>query len=193
MDPAGEVAEAIRLLYQRGLVSVAGGNVSFHSEEEGLVYITPTGLPRHRVTAGDVAVMTLDGRVVRGRPSSEWRLHVEVYRRLGGGGVRAVVHAHPRSVLAASSAGIELDVGMLNEAALRLGCVARVPRIKPGTWELARATASALESTGCRGAVLEGHGAVTVGSTVWEALDAMESLEDLAWMALHASRRSICL
>ncbi len=183
-----DVAEAMRLLYQRGLVSVAGGNVSVYYAPLGYVFISPTGMPRHRVGPDSVAIIKLDGSVVNGRPSSEWRLHIEIYRRLGGRGVSAVVHAHPRAVLAAVASGVELDVGLLNEAALRLGCVARVPRLPPGTWELARATASALESTGCRGAVLEGHGAVTVGPSLWEALDAMESLEDLAWITLQASR-----
>ena len=183
---AEAVAEALRLLYERGLVQVTGGNVSVLSGD--VVYISPTGVPRHRLTWRDVAVIGLDGSVVKGRPSSEWRMHVEVYRRLSGRGVSAVVHAHPRSVLAASTAGLELDVNVFTEAKLRLGCVASVPPMEPGTWELARAVASALDSTGCKAAVMEGHGAVTVAGDPWRALDAMESLEDLAWILLTSSK-----
>ena len=184
-EVAEAVAEVLKLLYERRLVQVTGGNVS--ALQEGLVYITPTGLPRHRLTWRDIAVIGLDGRVFRGRPSSEWRMHVEIYKRLSGRGVSAVVHAHPPRVLAAVEAGLRLDASLFTEAKLRLGCVALVPRLEPGTWELARAAASALESSGCRAVVLAGHGAVTVAGDLWRALDAMESLEDLAEIALASA------
>ena len=191
LSVARDVVEVLSLLYRRGLVQVTGGNVSVF--EGGLVYISPTGLPRHRLSPGDVAVMTLDGGVLRGRPSSEWRMHLEVYRRLGSKGVRAVVHAHPPKVLAAVEAGVELDAALFTEARLRIGCVVVVPRLEPGTRELAEAVASALEGSGCRAAVLRGHGAVTVSDSLWRALDAMESLEDLASITLDAVRlRGVC-
>ncbi len=183
-EAAEAVVDVLRLLYQRGLVQVRGGNVSYLAGD-GNVYITPTGVPRHRLTWRDAAVMTLDGRVLAGRPSSEWRMHLAIYRTLGG--VRSVVHAHPRSVLAAAEAGLRLDPSIFTEASISLGCVAEVPRIKPGTQELADAVARALASSGCRAAVLKGHGAVTVAEDPYRALDAMEALEDLAWITL-ASR-----
>jgi L-fuculose-phosphate aldolase len=181
-----DVSEALRLLYERGLVQVKGGNVSV--AEGGLVYITPSGVPRHRVGWMDVAVIDMDGRVVRGRPSSEWRMHLAIYRALEW--ARAVVHAHPRAVLSASTLGFKLHSELLEEARARLSCVAYVPWKKPGSWELAESAASTLRSTGCRAAVLERHGAVTVASDLWEALDAMEALEDLAWITLISSGRA---
>jgi len=183
-EAAETVVDVLRRLYERGLVQVRGGNVSYRAPD-GLIYITPTGAPRHKLTWRDAAVLTPDGRVVAGRPSSEWRMHLEVYRRLPDAG--SVVHAHPRSVLAAAQARVKLDPSIFTEARLSLGCVAGVPRLEPGTEELARAVAEALASTGCRAAVLEGHGAVTVAGDPYRALDAMEALEDLAWIML-ASR-----
>lgn len=183
-EAAEAVVDVLRLLYYRGLVQVRGGNVSMLSG--GLVYITPTGKPRHTLDWRDAALIDLEGRVYRGRPSSEWRMHVEIYKRLSAAGVRSVVHAHPRAVLAASLAGVQLDPQVFTEARHSLGCIAKVPRLEPGTWDLARAVADALEGTGCRAAVLEGHGAVTVAGDPYEALDAMEALEDLAWITLHA-------
>ncbi len=181
------LSEAISLLYRRGLVQLRGGNVSV--AEGDLIYITPSSLPRHRISWRDIAVIRPDGSVVRGRPSSEWRMHVAIYKTLGGEeGVRAVVHAHPKALLAASSAGIRLDATRLMEAEAGVRCVARVGRAKPGTWELAEAVASTLKSTGCKAAVLEDHGAVTVAHDLWAALDSMEALEDLAWMHLATYR-----
>ena len=175
------VAEAMRLLYERGLVSLRGGNVSVVDRERGLVYISPSGMPRHLIDAGDVAVIDLDGRVLEGRPSSEWRMHVEIYRRIPG--AAAVVHAHAPTAVAAASAGLELRVSSMVEASYSLGnceAVPVAPWAPPGTWELARAVAGALESSGCRGAIMERHGVVAYGESVYHALDAVEAMEDLA-------------
>jgi L-fuculose-phosphate aldolase len=180
-DPRRDVADAIRLLYERGLVSLRGGNVSIVDREAGLVYITPTGTPRHLIGPGDVAVIRLDGEVVEGRPSSEWRMHVEIYRRIPGAG--AVAHAHPPIAVAAASAGVPLEPEGMVEASYSLGGCGRIPVApwrRPGTWELARVVADALASSGCRGAVMERHGAVAYGETVYHAVDALEAIEDLA-------------
>lgn len=183
-EAAEAVVDVLRLLYSKGLVQVRGGNVSLFSD--GLVYITPTGKPRHMLDWRDTAVIDLEGRVHRGKPSSEWRMHVEIYKRLSSKGVTSVVHAHPRAVLAASLAGLQLNPQVFMEAKYSLSCVVRVPPLEPGTWDLARAVAESLEGAGCRAAVLEGHGAVTVAGDPYRALDAMEALEDLAWITLHA-------
>ncbi|MEB3851049.1 MAG: class II aldolase/adducin family protein [Desulfurococcales archaeon] len=184
-DPRGMVADVMRLLYSRGLVSVRGGNVSVVDRGSGLVYISPSGMPRHLIGPRDVAVIRLDGSVVEGMPSSEWRMHVEIYRRIPG--AAAVVHAHGSMAVAAAEAGVALRVGVLNEASYSLGGCGEVPvapRVQPGTWELARAVAGVLESSGCRGAVMRGHGMVAYGETVYHALDAVEAIEELARVEL---------
>ncbi len=179
-NPRELVADVMRLLYSRGLVSVRGGNVSVRDGER--IYISPSGMPRHLIEPGDVAVIGLDGGVVEGVPSSEWRMHVEIYKRIPR--AKAVVHAHGTMTVAAAELGIPLRVGKLGEAVYSLGecgVVPVVPRIKPGTWELARGVAGALESSSCRGAVMAGHGMVAYSEhSVYHALDAVEALEELA-------------
>ncbi len=183
-----QIADVMRLLYSRGLVQVKGGNVSFFDRREGLVYITPTGVPRHVIREDDIAIMSLDGRTLVGTPSSEYRLHVSIYRDVEGS--IAVVHAHPPSLIALYEAGLRLDVGVLSEASIRVGCVAEVPPITPGTQELADAVVNALKAGGCRAAVLRRHG-VAVYSNVdaYDALDAVEALEDAARIILMAKGR----
>jgi L-fuculose-phosphate aldolase len=180
------VAEAMALLYHRGLVNLRGGNVSARlvlPDGTVFVYITPSGGAKHRVDPLEVAVMDLGGRVLWGRPSSEYRLHLEVYRRVPG--AAAVAHAHNPAVVAADRLGLALDPGALGvEARYYLGgCVARVPELPPGTGELAEAAGEALRR--CPAAVMAGHGAVAVGQgppekAVVEAVDRLEALEDLA-------------
>lgn len=175
-----EVVGALRALYSRGLVQSLGGNVS--KREGSVVYITPTRRFRGSLRWSDAAAITMEGRVLRGRPSSEWRMHVAIYKALGW--PSAVVHAHPPHVLAAARRGLVFETGMLMEAEHTLGCVSVVPRMEPGTWGLAESVARAFSETGCKAVVMADHGAVTVGRTVWHALDMMESLEDLARIQL---------
>ncbi|NOZ89018.1 MAG: class II aldolase/adducin family protein, partial [Crenarchaeota archaeon] len=160
------------------------------------VYITPSGAVKPRLSEESIAVMSLDGYTYWGRPSSEYRLHLEVYRRVPG--ARAVVHAHNPATVQAARLELRLDPGLLGvEARYYLGgCVSRVPPLEPGTQQLAEAAAEALER--CPAAVMEGHGAVAVGyaedpvAAVYEAVDRLEALEDLARAALleaQAGRR----
>ena len=185
---ARQVADVMRLLYQRGLVQVKGGNVSVFDRSEGIIYISPTGVPRHTVGVDDVAVMTLDGRTLLGTPSSEFRLHLAIYREIEGSA--AVVHAHPPNLIALYEAGLSLEVGVLTEALIRVGCVTDVPPITPGTQELADEVARALKASGCRAAVLRRHGVAVYSTTdVYEALDAVEALEDAAKVILTSRLR----
>jgi len=189
------VSWAMRLLYERGLVNLRGGNASVRLVLPGgtsFVYLTPSGGAKNSIEPLDVAVMGLDGHIYWGKPSSEYRLHLETYKRLPD--ARAVVHAHNPWVVLASRAGVKLDPRVLGvEASYYIGgCIARVPELPPGTKELAEAAAEALGR--CPVAVLEGHGAVAVSTrgdpveAVVEAVDRLEALEDLARASLWLAR-----
>ncbi len=187
--PQDQVADVMNLLYRRGLVSVTGGNASIYDPEWGVVYISPTGKPRHLITPSDVAIIDLDGKRIRGNPSSEWRMHIAIYKKIPD--ARAVVHAHgvhtiTLSTLLGELEGLELRVDLLGEAAISTGgCVAFAEWAKPGTWELANNVAGALAESGCKAAIMERHGAVAYSEdSIYRALDAVEALEDLARLTL---------
>lgn len=186
-NPREQIAEVMKLLYSRRLVSVLGGNASIIDRGKGLVYISPTGIPRTRITANDVAVITIDGKVVEGKPSSEWRMHIEIYRRIND--AKAIVHAHPPYTLLVSrlaSKGLAPRLSdalsILSEAGISSGgCVAEAAWAPPGTEELADEVASVLTGSRCRVAVMERHGVVAYSTdSIYRALDAVEAIEDLA-------------
>jgi len=196
MRARAAVAWAMRVLYERGLVNPRGGNASVRvalPDGTVFVYITPSGGAKNSVEPMDVAVLGLGGHVYWGRPSSEYLLHLEAYRRVPG--AAAVVHGHNPSVVAASRLGLRLDPGLLGvEASYYLGgCIGSVPELRPGSRELAEAAAGELER--CPVAVMEGHGAVAVGTggdvsaAIVEAVDRLVALEDLARAALAAARQ----
>ena len=88
------VLEANLALPKHGLVTFTWGNVSGISRKDGLVVIKPSGVPYERLTADDMVVVDLDGRVVEGdlRPSSDTPTHIELYKAFEA--VGGIVHTH---------------------------------------------------------------------------------------------------
>jgi len=95
----GVVAAAHRLS-DEGLVVGTAGNVSMRAADT--VAITPTGGVMAKLTAEQITIIDLDGRLVDGElaPTSELDLHLGVYGRFDAG---AVVHSHAPMATALST------------------------------------------------------------------------------------------
>ncbi len=171
------MVELGRRLHGQGMISGADGNLSVRLSPR-VVLTTPTGLPKGRLHPRDMVKVDLDtGRVIgKGRPSSELRMHLLVYRTRPD--VGAILHAHPVHVVALSLVGEEIDSCVLPELALSLGKVATAPYSTPTTDEVPRAVASLVPWADA--IVLERHGAVTLGADLEQAFLRMESLEHAA-------------
>ena len=80
--------------------------------------------------------MDLDGNISEGhaKPSSEFRMHLRVYRE--NPEICAVTHAHPPVATSFAVAGIPLDTPILPEAVINLGEVPVAPYASPGTDEV---------------------------------------------------------
>ena len=78
-----------------GLVPLTQGNLSLRDPMSGLILITPHDYPYDQLTADDVVVLDLAGKVIEGsrEPSSESPVHLAVYEKRQD--VQAVVHAEP--------------------------------------------------------------------------------------------------
>ncbi|WP_456385491.1 class II aldolase/adducin family protein [Desulfolithobacter sp.] len=76
-----------------GLNQGTSGNLSVRTENGFL--ITPSALPYDRCRPADMVEMNLAGMAEsrKGRPSSEWRLHRDIYLAREEAG--AILHAHP--------------------------------------------------------------------------------------------------
>ena len=175
------IVEIFRLAYARRLVDLFGGNASARLGNDE-VLITPTSVPKILIKPQSIVKIRLDGTVISGgTPSSEWRMHVGIYRVRDD--VRFVLHTHPPNILALTKAGLKIDLS-LSEAVSYIGEVAEVPYLKPGSSELADAVSKALSRRNVTAVILRNHGLVTVGSTPYEALNRAEVLENLAYITL---------
>jgi len=174
---APDIIDVCQRLHQQGLLSGADGNVSVRLGER--VLITPSGEPKWRLQAAQLALIDLEGQVLRGHPSSEKLLHLEIYRRAPE--AKCVVHAHPPTAIAWSVARPdlpELPAGCLSEIIPAMGALPIVPYARPGTQDMADRVRPYLPRH--RALILARHGGLTWGEDLIEALNGMERIEHVA-------------
>ena len=177
-----ELTEATREMYRRGLVGAYSGNTSLRLSglgSEGLLLVTPTHHPYYRLQPEDLVVVNLDGEPVASggmHPSSETRVHLEIYRNRDD--VQAVAHTH--SIYASVAAVVGRDIPpLIDEMLLTIGGPVKVGKYAfPGTQELAEEAWAALGDRNA--ALLRNHGVVGVGPDIWEALEVCDLVERLA-------------
>ena len=178
------VVDAAREMLRLGLVSGTSGNASARDGDS--VLITPASMPYERMTEEDLVALGPTGEPADGDgvPSSEWRVHLAIYRARPD--VGAVVHTHSVHATAWSFNDEPLDTGTEELEATTGGALRTAPHAPTGSDEIADAAAEAL---GNRGAVLLGrHGVVGVGATPSEALAACVVVERHAQMAWRLRR-----
>jgi L-fuculose-phosphate aldolase len=183
-DIRAEMVEVGRRLYARGLISGNEGNFSVRDAE--VLYVTPAGVCKGFLTTEMIVKTDLSGRKLAGdrRVSTEVRMHSAVYSRRSD--VGAVVHAHPPTATAFAVAGIPLDQPLIAESVVVLGRVPVVPYGTPSTADLSANVAEAI--CAAHALLLANHGALAVGESLYRAWERMETLEQLARIAL-ASRQ----
>ncbi|MDK2854849.1 MAG: L-fuculose-phosphate aldolase [Bacillota bacterium] len=184
-DQRKEVLATAQQLLKGGLVAATWGNVSARDPETDLIAITPSGMRYEILTAEDIAVVDLEGRLRDGKyqPSSETPMHTLIYRERPD--VRAIVHTH--SIFATVMATLKREIPPVI-AELALGVGGNVPVADfapPGTEELGR---RALAGLGKGNAVLlQNHGVLTVGPNLERAFTIAAIVEDAAKIYVYSS------
>lgn len=126
----------------------------------------------------------MQGRQISGhlKPSSEIKMHLAVYQMRPD--AQAVVHAHPPNATGFAVAGIPIHKPIMPEVVISLGWIPVARYGTPSTEELPEALK---EHLGCHDAVLlENHGALTVGSDLFNAYYKMETTELAAQITMAA-------
>jgi len=170
------MAELGRRLYDRGLIGAREGNLSARIDPHR-VLCTPASVSKGHLTPEDMVVIDAKSRWVSGgQKTSEVPMHLACYEsreEIGG-----IVHAHPPVSTGFSVAGESIPMGVMTEVDLLLGPVALVPYASPGTDDLPNSMKPFLPNHNCF--LLAHHGAVTLGTDLFEAYDRMEALERCA-------------
>jgi len=163
--------------YKSGLMAGTSGNLSVLSEE-GNIVITPSGMNYMTMTAEDVMVIGLDGRVIEGlhRPSSEWPMHAEIYKNKPE--VRSVVHTHSPYATAFAVLNEPIPMVLIEMVYFLPGGVPIAPVASQGTTALGLGVVEALR--GHVACLMQNHGAIAVGRDLPEAYIRAEYVEDAA-------------
>ncbi|MFH1039041.1 MAG: class II aldolase/adducin family protein [PVC group bacterium] len=178
-----EMVEIGRRMYEKELVAATDGNLSFRCSENEIL-ITPSGSCLGFLKASDLVLIDGEGRPRSSgmKPTSEYRLHLEVYRQRED--VRAIVHGHPPLCTAFSVAGEGLDRCVLPEVVFTLGAIPTTAYGTPTTDEPPRVIRDYIGR--CDAMILDRHGTLTVGRGLTDAYYKLEKLEHTARIILAA-------
>jgi len=173
-DLRAALAETAKQTVRHGLNQGSSGNVSVRLREGFL--ITPSGLPNDTLEPDQMVFVDMQGQATGGlKPSSEWRIHRDIYRARPE--VNAVVHAHsPHAVsLSCLRRGIPAFHYMVAAAGGKdIRCAAYATF---GTQALSDAVLAALQDR--RACLMANHGLVAVGASLDAALALAVEVEGL--------------
>src|SRR5687767_3896951 len=178
-----DIVEVGRRLWERGYVASNDGNISVRLDDHRLI-TTPKNVSKGFMTPDMMVVTDLDGKKISGErdPSSELKMHLEVYRNRPD--ARAVVHAHPPTATGFAVAGIALDRAVLAEVITTLGSIPIAEYATPSTEELPAAVRKYVKAHD--GLLLANHGALALAGDVMSAYYRMETIEHFAKISLVA-------
>jgi L-fuculose-phosphate aldolase len=180
-----EIVEFGRLIYDKGWVAANDGNITVRMDQQRLL-ATPTGVSKGRMHPDDLIICDMQGNKIEGRKerTSEIAMHLKVYELRPD--IGSVVHAHPPVSTGYAAAGKPLNVALLPEVIISLGCVPLADYGLPGTPALIDPLVPYIPKYD---AILMGnHGVVSYGEDLLRAFFRMETVEHYAKIALVAEQ-----
>lgn len=168
------VCDSGRKLLERGLVEGTWGNCSLRIDDTNMA-ITPSGRRYEDMTPDDIVIVNYHTMAYEGRikPSSEKKLHAEIYKTRKN--IHAVVHTHQPNASTVAVARREVPP-ILDDQVQILGATVRCADYAlPNTRKIVKTTVKALK--GRNAALMANHGVVCIGRNMEEAITAALVLE----------------
>lgn len=179
------LVSAARRMNALGINRGTSGNLS--ARVRGGLLITPSAMDYGQMSAGDIVALDGGGRLRGGdasrQPSSEWRIHRDIYCARPDAG--AIVHTH--SISATALACLRRGIPAFHYMVAVAGGhdIRCAPYATFGTQKLSDAALRALE--GRRACLLANHGVIALGEDVAAALALAVEVEALAAQYLAAA------
>ena len=178
-----DICQVGRLVFQKGWVAANDGNITIRLDAERIL-ATPTGVCKGMMSCDDLIIVDMKGNKISGRAerTSEIAMHLTVYELRPD--IKAVVHAHPPVSTGYATAGRTLNLALLPEVVIGLGCVPLADYGLPGTPALTEPMLPLIPKYDAL--MMANHGAVCYGEDVFKAYFKMETLEHFARIQLVA-------
>ncbi|MFW6303230.1 MAG: class II aldolase/adducin family protein [Candidatus Sumerlaeota bacterium] len=175
------VATLMRRVYDRGLTTTLGGNISQRVNDD-IIAITPSGVDKGTIKGEQIGLVTLEGENLTPelKTSIETELHLGVYRARPD--IMHALHAHPPISSCFTASEHKIDCTLLIESRAMLGDVVEVGYAMMGSEELARLVAEGAKNGNCL--LIANHGVLTMGSQQAKTLERLEALESAAYRTI---------
>ena len=188
LHPADQLVLIMDRIYQNGLTTTSGGNLSI-LDDNGDIWITPSGIDKGTLTRGDICCVKNDGAILGPhKPSVELPFHAAVYRRRPD--LRAVLHAHSPALVAFSVARVLPDINLVANARRKLQTITMADYAVPGSKTLGDNISIKFEQ-GYDVVVMENHGVVIGADNLFEAYEKFETVESLARLEINARKLGV--
>lgn len=190
MDKKGlkkQIIDIGKRIWTRGYVAANDGNISVKIDANEFL-TTATGISKGFMTKEMILHVNEDGELLEDdpeyKPSSELKMHLEVYKMRED--IGSVVHAHPPFATSFAVANQDLDQYILPEAVITLGSVPVAEYATPSTMEIPESIKPYITKTDA--VLLQNHGALTLGTDLETAYFRMEILEHYAQILYRAKQ-----
>ena len=185
LHPADQLVEMMNRIYGCGMTTTSGGNLSIR-DENGDIWITPSGVDKGNLTRDDIMQVKPDGSYIgKHKPSIELPFHRDIYGARPD--IFGVVHAHPPVMVGFSVIRREPDTRILPDAWRICGPVAQVPYDVAGSQEL-DANINACFKAGYNAVLMDNHGVVCGARNLLEAFKIFETVTLTGEAELNAMR-----
>ncbi|MGH4036260.1 MAG: class II aldolase/adducin family protein [Sphaerochaeta sp.] len=188
MNEREQVAQTMVILFNRGLTTVSGGNISLRINED-LFCITPSALDKGNLTADQIVVVGIDG--TNYTPEFKLSIESEIHRLIliNRPDINAVVHSHPiyaSTFSCVDSIESAINMKLTAESYYFSPELVNVPYALMGTKELAIKVSEAGRTHDLM--LMQNHGAIALAPTMLKAFDKMDLLERAAQMTVIAQQ-----
>ena len=182
--PRDQITEVISRIYQAGLTTTSGGNISI-IDDQGDIWVTPSAIDKGTLQRKDIICVKTDG-TIKGhhKPSSEYPFHRAIYQARPD--IRAIIHAHPPALVSFSIVRQIPNTNIIPQAKHICGPIGYADYALPGGEELGNKIALEFKK-GFHAVIMENHGTVVGGSDLKDAYVRFETLEFSARTLIGAS------
>ena len=182
--PAMEITEYITRMYDKGLTTMSGGNLSIRGVDNS-IWVTPGSKDKANLIPEDIMHVYTDGRIEGNtKVTSEFVVHKAVLESRKD--CNAVLHAHSPIIIGFSAARIKPNTRLLASAYKSIGDRMTIsPYQRAGSPELAKETVKGLSGDN-KFTILENHGLFITDKDMSGCYEKLEIVEKLGKVELQS-------
>ncbi len=174
--------EACNKIYRLGLNKGSSGNLSLRINKNSYI-LTSSGCSLQNLKEENIVTMSVDGKIISGhKPSSEWKIHNDLYKVRSD--IEAIVHTHSKYACVLACLRKELPPFHYMVAVAGGENIRCCPYALFGTEELSNHVIEAMKNRAA--CLMANHGLVVGSSTLSKSVYIAEEVESLCGQYVNA-------